>query len=73
MNLPTLKPCPFCGHNVMITSRHAAAGDGGGFMAFIACYCGTFTARAHQYARADKEEDAWKQVSELWNTRAPVS
>lgn len=67
-----IKPCPFCGQNVVLVNKPCAPGDGGGFIAFISCYGGgdAYLAHANMYAKAKTEELANQQVIEKWNTRA---
>ncbi len=65
-------PCPFCGEAPRLTERPATEGEGEGFVAFIACFCGGYSARAHQFRRADDAELARQAVIRAWNTRHAV-
>jgi hypothetical protein len=65
-----LKPCPFCGGAPKTSHRACSAGEDGKFIAFTACYCGGYSARAHQYGVGETVPDAIRQVSAKWNTRA---
>lgn len=67
-----LDSCPFCKREPAITQR--AAGDREGFACFIACMCGGYSARAHQYGYGLTPEEALSEATTRWNTRAlPVS
>jgi Lar family restriction alleviation protein len=66
-----LLPCPFCGRQPKVTSRAAAQGESdrtwSGMLWFIACMCGGYSARAHQYGPTEAEAIA------AWNTRAALA
>lgn len=67
-----LKPCPFCGKEPRVTHR-AASDEGlhaGGYVAFIACFCGTYSAKAHQPGGGNTVAEAIQHAGERWNTRA---
>lgn len=63
------KPCPFCGRQPRLTTRPAAEVEGGGWLSFLACHCGGYSARAHQFAKGTTAKDARDAVMAKWNTR----
>lgn len=65
-----LKPCPFCGRAPRESDRAASDLEGGRWVAFIACMCGGYSARAHQGATGVTAEEAKAVVAQKWNTRA---
>jgi Lar family restriction alleviation protein len=64
-----LLPCPFCGGKPKQSWRPGSTIEGA-FVAFIACYCGGYSARAHQSAAASSQAEAEEKVLAQWNTRA---
>ncbi len=63
---PTLGPCPFCGRHVEHVSRadnHSATGK----TYIVSCFCGGYSACAHQ------QEDTLEEVVAAWNRRATLS
>lgn len=76
MNEQELKPCPFCGEKVKTSTRPEAEHNGGGFLAFVACYCGGYSATAHKMGHGQTVQEAITDVIAKWNTRTlaqPVS
>lgn len=67
-----LLPCPFCGGKPSHSSRPDNI-DGTEFFAFVACFCGGVSARAHQGARRPTQDEAEAAVTEAWNRRAPIA
>ncbi|WP_379069183.1 Lar family restriction alleviation protein [Mesorhizobium sp. UC22_110] len=63
-------PCPFCGGGPTITERAATEAERHSFMCFIACMCGGYSARAHQYGGGETKAEAREIVSTAWNRRA---
>jgi hypothetical protein len=66
-----LAPCPFCGDAAKLSARPASNADGGGFIAFAVCYCGGFSATAHQTGKGTTEADAKRDATFAWNRRTP--
>jgi ribA/ribD-fused uncharacterized protein len=64
-----LLPCPFCGEKPRLTERPATAGDGGGFVAIVSCFCGDYSACAHKLRMAESADDAREFVTLAWNKR----
>ena len=60
-----LHPCPFCGRAPIHSSRGASPSESSttGEMHFIACHCGGYSARAHQYGYS------FDEAAGRWNTR----
>lgn len=68
---PELLPCPFCGEQVdPPKSRPSSRDKSEGFVAFLACYCGGYSANAHRMGQGETEKDAIQDVIAKWNTRA---
>ncbi|MEE5068596.1 Lar family restriction alleviation protein [Pseudomonas alliivorans] len=64
-------PCPFCGEQVKNPVSRPSSADGrDGFVAFLACYCGGYSATAHRVGSGDNERDAVREVIAKWNNRA---
>jgi Lar family restriction alleviation protein len=64
-----LKPCPFCGRKVHMGCRPNNQAETE-HIAFVACYCGGYSACAHKMAVATDASTAQKLVREEWNRRA---
>ncbi len=64
-----LAPCPFCGATPEITERAATEAERHAFMCFIACMCGGYSARAHQYGGGETKFEAQETASIAWNRR----
>ena len=58
-----LKPCPFCGGEVIMNSYPERKGYG----AVVECVCCLLQMQTINY---DTEEEAKRKVSEAWNRRA---
>jgi Lar family restriction alleviation protein len=61
-----LLPCPFCGQPPTVSERaddHSPTKH----VWFIACYCGGYSARAHQFGHSPDE------VTDKWNARSVLS
>ena len=58
-----LKPGPFCGRRVEHVSR-ACNQSATGMTYIVSCFCGGYSACAHQ------QEDTLEEVVKAWNTRA---
>lgn len=54
----TLAPCPFCGAEPTTKTRSKSPGDGGGYVSFVVCYCGGYSANAHQHGEGDTAPEA---------------
>lgn len=68
---PELLPCPFCGEQVdPPKSRPSSRDKSEGFVAFLACYCGGYSANAHRMGQGETEKDAIQDVIAKWNSRA---
>lgn len=67
-----IKPCPFCGGEPQFRSRPQSEDNGLGFIAFISCKCGGYSARAHIFGEGGGLDEATAQAISTWNTRAPV-
>jgi hypothetical protein len=66
-----LEPCPFCGEQVkQPVSRPSSNDKRDGFVAFLACYCGGYSATAHRMGSGENERDAVRDVIAKWNNRA---
>jgi len=63
-----LLPCPFCGGEARIIERPQSSKDTGFFCA-ISCFCGGYSAHAHQHGIAETEEAARSEAITAWNTR----
>lgn len=61
-------PCPFCGGQAQITERPQSSKDTGFFCA-ISCFCGGYSAHAHQHGIAETKEAARHEAIAAWNTR----
>lgn len=63
-----LLPCPFCGKKPSVVQRPDSLD---GYFCAIACFCGGYSATAHQFA-TDKERAnaAYDKAKELWNRRS---
>jgi Lar family restriction alleviation protein len=71
MNVGTeLKPCPFCGGAPSTVERPDNI-DGTEFFYAVACYCGGYSACAHQMAKRKTPEQAKADAIAAWNRRAP--
>lgn len=68
-----LKPCPFCGRKPSMSGRAQDPRDGAPWISFVACYCGGYSARAHQFATGQTQEQSLADAVKAWNTRAPES
>lgn len=68
---PGLAPCPLCGGELSIVERPDNI-DGTEFFYSLACYCGGFSARAHQMAVRKTPEQAKADAIAAWNRRAPA-
>lgn len=68
----TLAPCPFCGGEPSIVERPDNI-DGTEFFCAMACYCGGYSARAHQMAVRKTPELAKANAIAAWNRRAATS
>lgn len=66
----TLAPCPFCGGEPSIVERPDNI-DGTEFFYALACYCGGYSARAHQMAVRKTPEQAKADAIAAWNRRTP--
>ena len=64
-----IAPCPFCGLAPEIKERKGGTGESP-YLCFIACYCGTYTAHAHQHGRGDTALHARQDAVDAWNRRA---
>lgn len=65
--MPALLPCPFCGDSPSASSRP----DGEGlYVAFVACFCGGYSACAHKMGDGVTPTEAEANAASLWNTRA---
>lgn len=65
-----LKACPFCGCEVEAPrSRPSSADQSEGYVAFLACYCGGYSATAHQTGKGSTEHEAVQDVIAKWNRR----
>lgn len=64
-----LSPCPFCGGDARFTER-ATARDEAGFFCAVSCFCGGYSAHAHQHGTGPTPESARSQAIAAWNTRA---
>jgi hypothetical protein len=62
--------CPFCGSKPKRTTRAGSLYEDSKFVSFLSCYCGGYSARAHQSAGADTADEAERAVTKNWNTRA---
>jgi len=68
-----LLPCPFCGGEPKVSERPDSNSENGGYMCFVACYCGGFSARAHQYGQGFTPRAARTKAADAWNHRAAGS
>lgn len=66
-----LKCCPFCGGPAKLSSRPASDAEGGGWVAYVVCYCGGYASCAHKDGRGDTREEAEAMAAAAWNVRAP--
>ncbi|MVT30132.1 restriction alleviation protein, Lar family [Acidovorax citrulli] len=64
-----MAPCPFCGGEPSIVERPDNI-DGTEFFYAMACYCGGYSARAHQMAIRKNPEQAKADAIAAWNRRA---
>ena len=65
-----LKDCPFCGGEAQIMERPQSGKDTGFFCA-ISCFCGGYSARAHQHGIAETAHAARAEAITAWNRRQP--
>jgi hypothetical protein len=65
----TLESCPFCGAEPRL-GELSATGSDHPFTCFIACYCGGYSATAHQMGGGQTKEEARANATSAWNTRA---
>lgn len=68
----TLAPCPFCGAEPTTKTRSKSPEDGGGYVSFVACYCGGYSANAHQHGDGETAPEAQAAAEIAWNRRAPA-
>lgn len=61
-----LKNCPFCGGAPEVLQRPDALN---GYFCAISCFCGGYSARAHQAATSDTKQDAYEKAKQRWNRR----
>jgi len=61
-------PCPFCGKSPDVRTRKGATGESP-HVCFVACYCGTYSAHAHQQGRGDTALEAQRDAYSAWNRR----
>ena len=65
-----LLPCPFCGEPASAPkSRRESTDPRDGYVAFMACFCGGYSATAHRMGRGGTEQESVQDVINLWNTR----
>lgn len=67
----TPKPCPFCGEAPNMKSRPNDPQEAAYFAA-VACYCGGYSACAHQMATANTRAEAEALAMAAWNRRTPA-
>lgn len=71
-NSLTAAPCPFCGREPQRTNR-ADSNTSTKHIWFIACFCGGYTANAHQFGATESEVLAkWNARHMLPRTRRPL-
>lgn len=63
-----LLPCPFCGREAHIVERGTGP-NGPGFFCAVSCYCGGYSAKAHQSATSNNDQMARVEAITRWNTR----
>jgi Lar family restriction alleviation protein len=61
-----LKPCPFCGRTPKVLQRPGVLD---GYFCAISCFCGGYSATAHQSASDENEAEAHRKAVNLWNRR----
>ena len=71
--MPELLPCPFCGRQPRHTQRDCSPSEldshersAGKEIHFVACMCGGYSARAHQFGYS------FDDVAAAWNRRSPA-
>ena len=62
--------CPFCGRAPEVTLRPGTDREGRGYVCFVSCMCGGYSARAHQFGQGDDEDQAKIRSVAAWNSRA---
>ena len=63
-----LLPCPFCGREAHILER-VTGPNGLGFFCAVSCYCGGYSAKAHQSATSNNDQMARVEAITRWNHR----
>ena len=63
-----LLPCPFCGREARIMER-VTGPNGPGFFCAVSCYCGGYSANAHQSATSNNDQMARVKAITRWNQR----
>lgn len=63
-----LLPCPFCGREAHIIER-VTGPNGPGFFCAVSCYCGGYSAKAHQSATSNNDQMARVEAINRWNHR----
>ena len=62
-----LRECPFCGRTPKVLHRTDSLD---GYFCAISCFCGGYSARAHQAATGADESEAYMKAALRWNRRA---
>ncbi|UNY90617.1 Lar family restriction alleviation protein [Pseudomonas sp. M1] len=65
-----LKDCPFCGAKPESKGRPASPNEDVKHVWFIACFCGGYSATAHQMGSGETAEAAQENAASAWNRRA---